>query len=385
MAHTAEFLPGGLIPLIADDLGIDVGLVGQMVSVFAFTVVLTTAPLALVTGRIGRKTLVVASLALVSLSNVAVSAAASFEWILVARASGAIAHGLFWAVVVTYAVEIVPLDKLGRAMAYTGAGSSLAGVLGIPIGNALGEFLGWREAFLAVALAGAVTTLVLWRWLPPIDAQRRVPAAPHRPIVRARLLVRDRSLAVVVLLCLLILVLVLGQTSFGPYTTVWLGVVAGLDGGAIPAYLFIMGIAGAIGALAVGHLYDRFPRATFVLAGSMLTAAMCLFPTLAAEGFSPQLTAVAICASVSFAGMPMMLQARMMQTVPPAMRRVAGAVQTTVFNLAIGGGAVVGGLVLSGAGVQVLPWVAAGTAATTVVIAVVWESVRSRVPSRSRQ
>lgn len=379
MAHTAEFLPGGLVPLIADDLGIDVGLVGQMVSVFAFTVVLTTAPLALLTGRISRKTLVVASLALMSLSNIAVSAAASFEGILVARVGGALAHGLFWAVVVTYAVEIVPREKLGRAMAFTGAGSSLAGVLGIPIGNALGEFLGWREAFLAVALAGAVITLVLWRWLPPIDTRRRTPAAPHRPIVR------DRSLVVVTVLCLLILVLVLGQTSFSPYTTVWLGVVAGLDGGAIPVYLFITGIAGAVGALAAGHLYDRSPRATFVLAGSMLTAAMCLLPGLASEGLSPQLAAVAICSSASFAGMPMMLQARMMQTVPPAMRRVAGAVQTTVFNLAIGGGALVGGLVLSGAGVQVLPWVAAGAAAATVLIAVVGESARSRMPSRSRR
>ncbi|MGH8954564.1 MAG: MFS transporter [Microbacterium sp.] len=371
ISQTAEFLPGGLVPQIADDLELDVALVGQMVSVFAFTVVLATAPLALVTGAVGRKTLVVTTLAIVSLSNVIVFAAPDFGGILTGRIIGALAHGLFWAVVATYAVEIVPREKLGRAMAITAAGGSLSGILGIPIGNALGELLGWRQAFLSVAVAGVVVTLVLWRWLPRIENR------PHRAAGARRGIAWDRTIVGIAMICVLILILVLGQTSFGPFTTVWLEDVAGLERSVIPVYLLVTGIAGAIGAFAAGHLYDRYPRATFASSSILLALALCAFPLAASASF-PALLVVAICSSIGFAGLPMMLQTRMMHTASPAMRRLAGAVQTVIFNVAIGGGAVIGGLVVSGVGVEVLPWVAAGTAVATGVAAALWDAVNAR-------
>lgn len=372
IAQTAEFLPGGLVPQIADDLSLPVALVGQMVSVFAFTVVLTTAPLALLTGRVGRKMLVVVTLAIVSLSNLLVAAAPGLEGILAGRVLGALAHGLFWAVVATYAVEIVPPEKLGRAMALTAAGGSLSGILGIPIGNALGELLGWRQAFVAVAIAGAVVTLVLWRWLPRIERTRPV-AEQARPRV-----VWDRTGLGIAMICGLILILVIGQTSFGPFTTVWLEDVAGIERETVPVYLLITGIAGAVGAILAGNLYDRFPRATFAASSGLLTVALCVFPLVASMGFSAPLVATAVCSSFGFAGLPMMLQTRMMHTASPEMRRVAGAVQTVIFNVAIGGGAVLGGLMVSAVGVQVLPWFAALSALTAGAAALIWDAVAYR-------
>lgn len=372
VSQTAEFLPGGLVPPIAEDLNLDVGVVGQMVSVFAFTVVLTTAPLALLTARLGRKTLVVTSMAVVSVSNIVVALSPTFGGMLAGRITGALAHGLFWAVVATYAVEIVPREKLGRAMAFTAAGGSLSGILGIPIGNALGEAFGWRQAFGAVAVAGCLVTLVLWRWLPRIE---RTPVEGRQ---RRRRFEMDRSAVGIAIICVLILVLVLGQTSFGPYTTLWLEQIAGFDRSAIPVYLLITGIAGAFGAVLAGHLYDRFPRMTFAASSALLTVALCSFPFFAEDGFSVTLVAAAVCASIGFAGLPMMLQTRMMQTASPRMRRVAGAIQTTVFNVAIGGGALIGGLIATGAGVQVLPLVAAASAITTGLLACVWDLVNRR-------
>ncbi|MEV7631836.1 MFS transporter [Microbacterium sp. NPDC089318] len=384
IAQTAEFLPGGLVPQISDDLAIDVGLVGQMVSVFAFTVVVATAPLTLLTRRIGRKTLVVCGLAALSTANIVVAAAPSFEVILIGRVVGALAHGVFWAVVATYAVEIAPREKLGRAMAFTAAGGSLAGILGIPIGNALGEAFGWRQAFVAIGAAGMLITVVLWRWLPRIDRQAPRPSeAVSSDGSRRR--AWDRSLLGISMICLLILILVLGQTAFGPYTTVWLEAVAGLERGTVPLYLLITGVAGAVGAIIAGHLYDRFPRATFAVSSALLAAALCFFPTAAAFGFSTFLVVTAIISSLAFAGLPMMLQTRMMHTASPQMRRFAGALQTVVFNIAIGGGAVLGGVVVSDVGVHVLPWVAAAAAAATGIVALGWDAATDSRPSGSRQ
>lgn len=373
VSQTAEFLPGGLVPPIAEELDLDVGLVGQMVSVFAFTVVVSTAPMALLTARIGRKTLVVTAMAVVSLSNVVVAASPGFEGILAGRVVGALAHGLFWAIVATYAVEIVPREKLGRAMAFTTAGGSLASILGIPIGNALGEAFGWRQAFIAVAIVGSLVTLVLWRWLPRIETTKG-----RRGSSRLKF---DRSALGIAMICILILILVVGQTSFGPYTTLWLEEVAGFERATIPIYLLITGVAGAVGAILAGNLYDRYPRITFMASGLLLTAALCLLAVVADDGFSLQLIATAACVSLGFAGLPMMLQARMMQTASPQMRRIAGAVQTTVFNVAIGGGALIGGFVVSGTGVGALPLVAAASAVVTTVLAAAWDTLRLRLPA----
>ncbi|GAA2974455.1 putative MFS family arabinose efflux permease [Microbacterium terrae] len=347
-----------------------------MISVFAFTVVLTTAPLSLAFAKAPRKPLVIASLAIVSLGNLGVALAPGLEWIMGARVVGAMAHGLFWAVVATYAVEIVPREKLGRATAYTAVGGSLAGILGIPIGNMLGEWFGWRIAFAVVALAGVATAAVLVRWLPAIGTKT------SGANVTSTKSSWDRSAIGIAAVCFLILVLVLGQTAFGPYTTLWLEDVAGFERSMIPLYLMITGVAGAVGAVVAGNLYDRYPRATFALSGTVLTLSMVLLPVVASTGFSGALLAVAICSSMGFAGLPMMLQTRMMHTASPQLRRLAGAVQTTVFNVAIGGGAVIGGLVVVGPGVAVLPLLAAAAAVVTCLAAVLWDSLEAAASRR---
>ena len=343
-----------------------------MISVFAFTVVLATAPMAMAFRKVGRKTLVVASLAVVSLANLGVALSPGLEWMLAIRILGAMAHGLFWAVVATYAVEIVPREKLGRAMAYTAAGGAMAGILGIPIGNVLGELFGWRLAFAAVAVSGVAISLVLWRWLPRIDSKSVTVTTNGRRNSW------DRSALGILVVCLLILVLVLAQTSFGPYTTLWLEEVARMDRAVVPVYLLTTGGAGAVGAVVAGHLYDRSPRATFVGSIAVLAAALCCFPFAAGGGFGVTLVVVAVVSSVAFAGLPTMLQARMMHTASPQMRRAAGTAQTIVFNVAIGGGAVVGGLVVSGPGVAALPWLAAAGVVLTGCMALVWEYTLAR-------
>lgn len=353
VSQTGEFLPGGLIPAIADDLAVEPGLLGLLITVFAVTVVVTAAPLTFITRRRDRKMLVLVSVLVVALANVVVGFAPTFGWMIGGRILGGLAHGLFWAVVATYVIEIVPRDMLGRATAITAAGGSVSAVLGIPLGNALGQAFGWRWAFLLIAGAGVAVAILLWFWLPAVQ-RAAVVAKGSRPRILA-----DRTLPGIILITALILVVLLGQTSLGPYIALWLEEIAGLAREELPFYLLLTGVAGAVGVVVSGQLYDCFPRAWFAVCNALVVATLVLLPIAAGRGFLPVILVVAFIYTFAFAGLPMMLQTRMMRTASEEMRTLAGAIQATVFNVGIGGGAAIGGLIASGAGVGFLPVFAA--------------------------
>ncbi|MCU1580784.1 MAG: sugar transporter, partial [Microbacteriaceae bacterium] len=150
---TSEFLPTGLLPQMADGLNASESQIGLLVTVFAGTVVLSAAPLTAITHRVGRKPLVLTSLLLFAVVNFVGAMAPNYAITMTARVIGGLAHGLFWAVVGAYAGHLVPRHQLARAVAVTGAGATLAFVLGVPIATALGQAFGWRLAFTAVGIA----------------------------------------------------------------------------------------------------------------------------------------------------------------------------------------------------------------------------------------
>ncbi|MDR7187011.1 putative MFS family arabinose efflux permease [Microbacterium trichothecenolyticum] len=349
---STEFLPGGLLPNIAETFDRPVTDVGQLVTVFAGAVILTTTPLAVLTRRIPRKPLAIVALIGIAAATTLAAVAPTFQMLVVARAAGGVAHGLFWSVAAAYAADLVPSSQLGRATAITAAGGSVAGVLGVPLGNALGQAFGWRVAFGTLAAVAILVMLMVALLLPPVSTStppRRATAdgAPKRS-----------ALGGILLVCAIILLVVIGQTTYGTYSVVWLGEVAAIPSTAIPAFLFGTGLAAFVAVSAVGRTADRYPRATLYAAVALLAVLSALFPLAAAWGIAP-LVLTALLQAMAFAIAPIMLQARMMRIAPPQQRATAAALQTTAFNLAIGGGAVIGALVLGAWGLEALPWVAA--------------------------
>src|SRR6476660_4927067 len=100
---TSEFLPTGLLPDMARDLDVSQSQVGLLVTIFAATVVIFTAPLAALTHRYSRKWLLIAVLGVFALANVLAAIAPSYELLVGARVLGGLAHGLFWAIAGAYA------------------------------------------------------------------------------------------------------------------------------------------------------------------------------------------------------------------------------------------------------------------------------------------
>lgn len=353
VSMSTEFLPGGLLPNIAETFDRPVTAVGQLVTVFAGAVILTTTPLAVLTRRVPRKPLAVVALVGIAAATTLSAISPTFEVLLIARAAGGVAHGLFWAVAAAYAADLVPSSQLGRATAITAAGGSVAGVLGVPLGNALGQAFGWRVAFGTLAAVAVLVVLLVVLLLPAVTSPPPAPRAAAR-----RHASTPSALGGILLVCAIILLVVIGQTTYGTYSVVWLGEVAAIPSAAIPAFLFGTGLASLVAAATVGRIADRFPNLTLYAAVGLVAVLSALFPLAAAWGIGA-LVVTAILQAMAFAVVPIMLQARMMRIAPPHQRSTAAALQTTAFNIAIGGGAVIGALVVGAWGLEALPFVAA--------------------------
>lgn len=360
---STEFLPGGLLPGIAETFDRPVADAGQLVTIFAAAVIVTTTPLAALTRRLPRKPLALAGLAAVGLAGFGAAAAPSYELLMAARAAGGIAHGLFWAVAAAYAADLVPRAQLGRAMAITAAGGSLAGVLGVPLGNALGQAFGWRVAFGAIAAVGVVMLFLAIWLLPPVRhaKHRRAHSEPTNQTGRRA------SLGGVLLLCCVILLVVIGQTNMGTYSVVWLTEIASIPSSLIPVYLLGTGLAALVAVSTAGRLADRYPNSSLIIGVALVALLGAAQPLMLLWGVAP-LVVVAVTQSMAFAIVPVLLQTRMMRVASPGQRPMAAALQTTAFNIAIGGGAVIGGLVVSNIGLTALPWASAILTATGLVV-----------------
>jgi predicted MFS family arabinose efflux permease len=377
---TSEFLPTGLLPDMASELGVRQSRIGLLVTIFAGTVVLTTTPLAALTRNFSRKYLVVGVLLVVAAGNVISAVAPTYEILVGARIIGGLAHGLFWAVVGAYAAHLVPKHQIGRAVAITSGGGTAAFVLGVPLGTALGHALGWRLAFAVIGVIVVVLAVLVLRFLPAVD--HRVTLATGEVALPMR---KDRSLAGVVVLCVIIVVVMTGHNLFYTYIAPWLIAVGGFEKDSIAILLFLFGGAGAVGLVLAGLVSDRLPRAGLI-AATALVAASVLVLAIFSSSQVVIITALVVW-GIAFGGLPAMLQTRMLHTASARLRDMAAALFTTSFNFAIGFGAFVGGLVLDQVGVITLPFV--DVVIITVGVAFmlasnVWLAARAKRPGMPR-
>lgn len=359
---TAETLPVGLLPEISQGLDVAESDVGLLLTSYAVVAAVSTIPLTALTMRVGRHRLIAVTLAVFVVSQAAATFAPTFEILAGSRLICALAHGVFWSVIGPVTARLAPPGQAGRATALVFVGNSLAIVLGVPLGTALGQWLGWRAAVGAVTLGGVVCVIILMRVLPPL------PPRPHdlemRPAVRLRAavgIVRDPAVA---LLCLITAVLVIGHFAAYTYIAPLVRRDAGLEGAGLSLLLLGYGAVGLLTNFAVGRHVDRRPGTVLVALLSVLAvSAGLLAPVL---GVVPTVV-VTLLWGGAFTAIPVILAAAPLRIAPRA-RDAASAVYVVAFQIGIGGGALVGERLVRSGHLGVLPLVTAGLAVAAVVL-----------------
>ncbi|UOE43009.1 MFS transporter [Agromyces larvae] len=345
LAITTELLPVGLLPLIGDELGVSEGVTGLLVTVYAFMVAALALPLTLLTARVPRKALLLATLVAYAVSNALGAIAPDFALLAVARAIGGLAHALFFSVSIGYGARLVRPEFTGRALALVTAGASAGFVLGVPLSTALGTAAGWRASFWMLAAGCALTVLVVAALLPPVPGG----GLSHGGIGRAS---RRTRLGIVVGVNT---VVYLGQYTVYTYIAVLL-LASGLPLPALGPALLGLGALGLLGIWFAAATLDRRPRAATILALVAIVAA------LAVLGWAfPALAGVLVSAAVwsaAFGGMASMMQTAAIRT-GGASPDIVGALVNASANIGIGVGAALGAGVLAWPGLEWLPFAGA--------------------------
>lgn len=347
---TAEMLPSGLLPSMSADLGVSAGAVGILVSAWAIAVAVTSIPLVRVTRRVPRTALLVLSLAATGLANVVTAVAPDYPVALVGRILAATAHGLFWAVVVSYVAAVVEPARLGRALSVVLAGPTLAGLVGLPAAAYLAQHVGWRAVFGGLSVVLVLTACLLWLILPRhARGDREEPRGTW-----------DRSSRGVVLVAAAGGLVLIGHFAAFTYVTALVTDLGGMDPSAIPVLLLVLGGTGAIGVVVSGFVSDRLPRTAIVAAAGLVAVGLALLRL--GGGAPPLFVAGVVLWGFAIGAFPPILQARVLRLSSPAFRPLAGSVVVTVLNVRVAAGAILGGVILT-RGQDVLVLVAAAAAA----------------------
>jgi predicted MFS family arabinose efflux permease len=357
LSVTAEMIPTGLLPEMSTSLGVSESQTGLLISVFAFAVVLTSVPLTFLFRRIPRHLLLMMVLVVIAASSLVGGLAPSFEVLVGARVIGGMAHGVFWGVVGAYSAHLVPREQIGRAVAITTGGGTLAFVLGVPLATAVGHAWGWRVPFFgigALALLGAVFILLL---LPRVDHRKHLEPSTDTRALRAarRRGPLDPTIPVVALICILVAVIMIGNYAFYTYIAPFMIGEMGVPEGQVGLLLLVYGGAGAIGVFAAGAVFGRRPTTGLVIALAATGVSVLVLALFAAN---PVLAIGAFFIwGVAFGVLPTLLPTRLMHAASPEIRDTSSAFYSTAFNAGIGLGALVGSVFLDSLGLTSLPWI----------------------------
>lgn len=366
LSVTSEMLPTGLLPDMSSSLGVSEAQIGLLVTVFAFTVVVTSTPLTALTRRWPRHGMIVGILLVLAISNALTAIAPTYEFVVASRVVGGVAHGMFWAVVGAYAGHLVPKDQIGRAVSITLGGGTLAFVFGVPLGTFAGHAFGWRLSFGILAGLMVLGALLVWRFLPTVERDEVV---PHKRVRGSARKPRDATVPAVVMVCAIAAVTMVGHYTFYTFIVPYMTDVMGVPSGNVSGLLFAYGIAGAVGLVLAGSLLGPRPQAGLVIAIVVTALSVALLSIFAGQPI------IAIGAFVlwglAFGTLPPLLQTRLLHTSSSSFRDTASALYTTAFNIGIGGGALVGAWIFDLGGVTELPLVYIGILVASFVLVLV--------------
>lgn len=361
---TTEFVIMGLLLQVAADLDVTVAAAGLLISGYALGVFVGAPLLTTATGRLPRKAVLLALMAIFTLGNLACALAPNYELLMVARVITSMAHGTFFGVGSVVATNLVPPDRKASAISIMFTGLTVATLLGVPAGAWLGLQFGWRAAFWAVTVIGVVAMLII-ATLVPSDKGAHAPLAWRDEV---KVLARPQ-----VLLGLLMTVFgFAGVFAVFTYIQPLLTQVTGFSDAAVSPILLIFGVGMILGNLIGGRLADR--RLVPSLLGTLAVLAVVLIAmSFALPSPVATIAATALLGAAAFATVAP-LQLRVLQQADGAGQNLASSLNIAAFNLGNALGAWAGGITIErGPGLTALTWVAAALTALGLVIA--WWSV----------
>jgi DHA1 family inner membrane transport protein len=354
---TTEFVIMGLLPNVANDLHVSIPTAGWLVSGYALGVAIGAPFMAMVTANWPRKMALLVLMGIFIIGNVLCALAGDYNVLMLARIITALCHGAFFGIGSVVAASLVPANRRASAVALMFTGLTLANVLGVPLGTALGQATGWRSTFGAVSLIGVLSLIGLWFVLPSKAPQEKTDLRREMAALKGASFWLSLSMTVM---------FSASMFALFTYITPLLTDVTDLSERGVTSTLLLIGVGLTLGNIVGGRLADW--RLSTTLIGIFIAMAMVSFllawtshNVVAAE------VTLFLWAAAAFAAVPA-LQINVVTFGKDAPNLVS-TLNIGAFNVGNALGAWVGGSVIAhGLGLTTVPLAAGGLALIALIL-----------------
>ena len=343
--NTSEFIPIGLLTSIADDFAITESTAGLLITIYAWVVALASLPLMMAFAKTENKKLMLSLVALFTASHILSGFSNSYVMLMISRIGVACSHAVFWSIVTPLAVHVAPEGHRSTAVSMIITGSSIAMIVGLPLGRAVGLMVGWRVTFLLIAILSAIVLCLLAAFLPKVPSDNNISLKTLPTLVSTP-----------ALLCIFVMtaLTITGHFTAYSYIEPFLGQAAGFTNGEITMVLSAFGVIGIIVSVLFSKYYDRHQFAFLRVA--VLGICICTLLLGISSGNSFIMVFTCLLWGLSINCFNISLQSCIIDYSPFG-TAIAMSIYSGIYNVGIGAGALVGGIVCSHIGIPFVGYV----------------------------
>ena len=354
--NTSEFMPIGLLTDIAGSFSISESKAGMLITVYSWIVMLLSLPRILLVSKIDFRKLFMGTIALFGICQIMSVLAPSYGVLMASRIGVACTHAIFWSIASPVAIRLVNEEHRSFALSMVVTGTSIATIAGLPLGRLVGQYMGWRVTFLIVGIIAFAVLVYMAFVFPKIASGEQfhvkdLPALMKNPV----------------LICLYAqtILFVLGYYTVYSYIEPFMQQVAKLQNNVITIVLLIFGAMGLLGSYLFSKLYDRH---RFAFIGTVM-ATLLVWLLLLLPASKSLATMVILCAFWGITAMAFNVttQSEVIRSVDEKGAAVATAIYSGLFNLGIGGGSWIGGIVCDKGAISYIGFVGAVFAVISVL------------------
>ena len=328
--NTTEYIPIALLSDIGQSFGKAATEVGMMITVYAWIVALLSLPLMLMTKNIERRKLLLMLFALFALFHALSFFSWNFNILLVSRIGIALTHAVFWSITASLAVRLAPTGKTNQALGLLSTGTVLAMVLGIPLGRVVGQYFGWQLSFLLIGVCAAGVMLVLAKNLPALPSQNTGSLSSLPSLFKRRNLM--------LLYAMTVLIITAHFTAYS-YIEPFVLQVGGFKAEQVTIVLSLYGLAGFAASYLFGRWFAKSQRLFMLGAVAVILLSALLLLPLAS--FPYAVYALVFIWGVAIVIVSLGMVSKVLAFASDA-ADVANSIYSGLYNVGIGGGALLG-------------------------------------------
>lgn len=353
---TTEFIPIAMLTDIGKGFNMSAADTGIMITVYAWVVSLASLPLMLLVANAERRRLLLALFVVFVAGHVLSAVAWSFPVLLVSRVLIALTHALFWAITASLVMRLAPAGRRQQALGWMSLGTSMATVLGLPLGRLVGQWLGWRFTFALIGVLALGVMVLLAKILPRLES-KNAGSLKSLPLLAKR----PRLLGMYAMAVLIVSAHFTAYSYIEPYVLE----ITHMPPDTATAVLLVFGLSGMAASWLYSRFYTKHPNPTLIGSALLLLVSLLLLKPLG--GGTAMMFALSLVWGIGIGVLGLSMIAHVIRYAPDA-TDVANAIYSGSYNIGIGGGALLGGIISRHWGMGALGWVGAAIAAVALAI-----------------